>query len=549
MKERLLNIWQNVKEKASALSSRTKKLIIGALILVILVSVGVAVWLNSRPYEVLFSNLTNEEASEIMGKLQEEGVDYKYQNDGTILVPAAQEELLKARLVYEGYPKSGFTYSIYSEKVGLTTTESEKAHYELMDLQSKIGATVSLFPNVKEAKVIIALGEDNRYVLSSSDPVEASASVTVVTKDGEQITSSTVKAIQRLVSKSIPGVTFENVVVLCNGQDVTGDEDSESQTLASKLKNSLERDMENRIRTAVSNILLPVYGEGHFEVSVKADIDINKKLRELINYSAEDPERNTGVISREQAGWEINREDAQVGGVPGTETNADIPIYTRITSDGTENYIGAEGDINYLVDQLKEQTEVTAGDLRDLSVAVIIDGNSLGALDREELISLVARAAGIDPTLQNERVEVLNAPFYSEPVAEPVEPVGIFANLSRTQLIILAAIAAAVLLLLVLVIVLLIRRRRKKKRRQEEEDARLAAEAAAAAAMEEYTAAALGATPAATVDFGNAADDVLNLQNERSMELKNRIREFAEENPEIAAALLKRWLKGGDKDG
>ena len=67
MKERLLNIWQNVKEKASALSSRTKKLIIGALALVILVSVGLAVWLNTRPYEVLFCLLTYDEACVIFG--------------------------------------------------------------------------------------------------------------------------------------------------------------------------------------------------------------------------------------------------------------------------------------------------------------------------------------------------------------------------------------------------------------------------------------------------------------------------------------------------
>lgn len=344
-------------------------------------------------------------------------------------------------------------------------------------------------------------------------------------------------------------MTFENVVVLCNGQDVTGDEDSEEQTLASKLKNSLERDMENRIKTAVSNLLLPIYGEGHFEVSVKADIDINKKLRELINYSAEDPERNTGVISREQAGWEINRENPVEGGVPGTETNSDIPIYTRITSDGTESFVGADGDINYLVDQLKEQTEVTAGDLRDLSVAVIIDGNTLGSLDREELISLVARAAGIDPTLQNERVEVLNAPFYTEPAEEPVSPVGIFSTFTQTQLLILAAIAAAVLLLLILVIVLLVRRRRKKRRLEEEAAAAAAAEAAAAAAMEEYSQAALGAVPVADTDASGMTDDLLNLQNERSLELKNKIREFSEENPEIAAQLLKRWLKGGESDG
>ena len=166
----------------------------------------------------------------------------------------------------------------------------------------------------------------------------------------------------------------------------------------------------------------------------------------------------------------------------------------------------------------------------------------MGSLDREELISLVARAAGIDPTLQNERVEVLNAPFYTEPAEEPVSPAGIFSTFTQTQLLILAAIAAAVLLLLILVIVLLVRRRRKKRRLEEEA-------AAAAAAMEEYSQAALGAVPVADTDASGMTDDLLNLQNERSLELKNKIREFSEENPEIAAQLLKRWLKGGESDG
>ena len=51
----------------------------------------------------------------------------------------------------------------------LISSLSEKAHYELVDLQNKIGATISLFPNIKDAKVIIALGEDNRYVLNNAD--------------------------------------------------------------------------------------------------------------------------------------------------------------------------------------------------------------------------------------------------------------------------------------------------------------------------------------------------------------------------------------------
>ena len=345
MKERLQNIWQTAKEKTGGLSSKTKKLIIGALVLCVLGSVGLAVFLNTRPYEVLFSNLSSEESSKIITRLQEEGVDYKYQDGGTILVPASQEEALKAQLVYEGYPDSGFTYDIFTENVSLTSTESEKEHYELLNLQERMGATIKLFPNIKDAKVTITLGKESRYVLNNDETREASASATVTTSNGQLIDTQEVRAIQRLMSKSVPGVTFENVAVICNGQDVTVEEEGQSQALANELKTSLEKRMESKVRNEISNLLLPIYGEGHYQVSVKCDIDINKKLQELINYSAEDPDVNTGVISSQSAGWEINRDNAQTGGVPGTETNADIPVYTRITSDGTENYIGADGDI------------------------------------------------------------------------------------------------------------------------------------------------------------------------------------------------------------
>lgn len=543
MKERLLNIWQGAKEKVAVLSSKTKKLIAGALIFCVLLSIGVAVWLNNRPYEVLFSGLNSEEASEIIGRLQEEGVEYKYQNDGTILVPAAQEEELKAQLVYEGYPDSGFTYDLFTENVSLTSTESEKEHYQLLNLQERMGATIRLFPNIKDAKVTIALGKDSRYVLDDTNVKEATVSATITTKDGNLIDAKEVRAIQRLMSKSIPDVKFENVAVICNGQDVTVEEEGESQSLANELKLSLEKEMENKIRREISNLLLPIYGEGHFQVSVKCDIDINKKLREIINYSAENPDKNTGVISNESAGWEINRDNAQTGGVPGTETNSDIPIYTQITSDGTENYIGADGDINYLVDQLKEQTEVQAGDLKDLTVAVIIDGKDLGGLNRDELISLVAKAAGISAENQFEKIEVLNAPFYSEPVDEPEAPTDFLSSLGREKLILIVAIAAVVLLLLIVLIVLLVRRSRKKKRLKEEEEAQLQEEP-------DYS----GVVPSpdllrAREEMPNWDEDLLSIQNERGMELKNKIREFAEENPEISAQLLKRWLKGGEDDG
>ena len=39
-------------------------------------------------------------------------------------------------------------------------------------------------------------------------------------------------------------------------------------------------------------------------------------------------------------------------------------------------------------------------------------------------------------------------------------------------------------------------------------------------------------------------DNVLEIKNEKSMELKQEIRKFTEENPEIAAQMIRTWLRG-----
>ena len=43
--------------------------------------------------------------------------------------------------------------------------------------------------------------------------------------------------------------------------------------------------------------------------------------------------------------------------------------------------------------------------------------------------------------------------------------------------------------------------------------------------------------------------DVMAMHTEKSMELRQEIRNFVDENPEIAALLLKGWMKGDDRDG
>lgn len=43
--------------------------------------------------------------------------------------------------------------------------------------------------------------------------------------------------------------------------------------------------------------------------------------------------------------------------------------------------------------------------------------------------------------------------------------------------------------------------------------------------------------------------ELQEMQNDRAMELKKSVRDFAEENAELSAQLLKTWLNGGGGDG
>ena len=99
------------------LSKKTRILILIGIVAVIVIAVITAVVLNQKSYTVLFSGVTEEEATQIVGKLQESGVEYKYKGDGTILVDEAVADQTRADLAYEGYPKSGFTYDVFTENV------------------------------------------------------------------------------------------------------------------------------------------------------------------------------------------------------------------------------------------------------------------------------------------------------------------------------------------------------------------------------------------------------------------------------------------------
>lgn len=560
---------QNLKESWQNIPEKTRKLIAilaGGTIVLALIAILVLNLTRNTDYSTLFTGLSQEEAQQVVNLLQDQGIDYRYNsNDGAIRVPEASVEQTRARLVSQGYPKSGFTYDMYLNNTGLMTTESDKEQITLYELQDRLGATIRLFEGVQDAKVTIVLEERQRYVLDDNTGQEGSGSVVITMQNGNSLTAEKAQAVKNLISHSVKGVNFTNVRVFdaATMLEVDGDIASSGSSAGTDMV-SLTTMVENNIAANVRRVLEQLYGAGNVAVSVKGTLNMERLIQENTQYSVPekiDEEDKTGLLQTEDVTNEsTNTASQDAGGLVGADANADTPRYTN--EDGTaqvnDSYSNGSASRLWLYNTLKEQRQIDPGVLEDTSVAITILTNDL-SVPQNDLLRLAANAAGVPVDTIDEKITIVRA---SRPDAEeetpPVVPVsGIEFITSSVPWQVLAAIGAAIVLLLLLMILLLVRRRKKKKEALVlgEGETLEGDELAALPEGEGGEAPGEGGQPRNIPGIDDVEDEftkneeILNLRMQRSLRLKQNISEFVDQNPQIAAKLIQSWLRGEEDLG
>lgn len=503
--------------------SKKKKILLWAVLGALAVgSVLAAAVLNHKSYELLFGELTQKEAAEVVGKLQEMNTEYKLDAGGNIYVLKNEEARLKAQFISQGYPKSGFTYDTFLNNVDLMTTDMEKSTYLILDLQTRMEATIRLLDGVKDATVTIAIPPSSRYAYSSEPAEEPSASVVVVMKPGEDISSELARGIRRLVSGGVEGLAQENVIVLDQYGTEAGPEGGGGTSSAAKLKQELQREYNQYVESKVLRMLEPLCGAGKVRVAVNSTFELNQKLTESTQYIPS--ENNRGVISSEQAQGERSGADAQnktEGGVPGSENNSDIPVYegTITWEDGEDAYFSGQRSFEYKVSEVREQTQDDAGKLADLSIAVTLDRQDLTEEERVQLVDLVGKAAGIENSRFADKISLLAMSFGggespSSGAEETFPPVWIWYLIPGALL--LFALAAA----------LIFRLRRKRK------------EEKPISSLEEF----MGKSPVPEAPVREEPERFV-AQKTDEQKTRERIGDFIDKNPQIAAQVIRTWMR------
>lgn len=507
-------------------AKKTKIILVASLVAVLaIIGIMVAVMAN-QPYEVLFTGLTQDEVTEIVSYMSENGVsEYRIEGEDTILVPQEQENQLKAELVVKGYPNTGYGYSTYLDGVGALTTQSERDTLFLLSVQEEIAAVIRCFDGVYDARVNITPQEDNTYILDSDNINQASAAVFVEMSDGKTLTEDQVSGIRNYVSRSVQGLSIENIAITDSyGNTYSSGTDGLSDIQdVSQLKLQLEEQVNNKVRTQIMQVLLPLFGADNVKVSVNSVVDVDRQIVESTNYGKDGEDGETaseGILGSVIYDDTIVRGNDEEGTTAaGTASNSDLTQYVQdeLQTNGDENLVQSSGQKDYLVDQENQQVERLAGRVSDIMVSVTINQNSAKNVDLEGLYSHIGRAAGISADMQADKISILAAPFFEKEETAPV----IAAELDPNWLL-YALIAGIGLLLLLLLLLLALRRRKRRKEKQRQ--------------LEEVP----FTMPAPT------GADVMEMNTQKSMELRKEVRRFAETNPEIAAQMVKSWLREGD---
>jgi flagellar M-ring protein FliF len=549
----------DVKEKAKAFLGKTKErlkkvsrkvwIAIAAVLVVLIVATAVALTLNKQDYAVLVTQVSDTEASNILTFLSDQGVtNYKVEDGNTIMVPAGQEAALKARILMANLNQTG---NYYMQNLSSFSTNEERSYAQLQDLMNDMEAVIRNFPDVVDADVFITPGENRAYILDSGNVVEATAAVSVTMVEGKMLEDGQAQAIRDLLAYGVQGLKIDSVSISDKMGNVYLTEDVMDGEI-SALKMQLQQAMENRIRTQVMNVLTPFFGEDNVRVGVTCEVEVDRttEVRNetyLPEYAQDGSTNGEGIVgSKREEGYISRPGDGTVGGVVGTESNSDllenVEAGMNLQGDDSGLYVSKQFDYDNSHSTINIDNN-GAVKMTDCSVAVSINARAAEEdLNVGEIQQLVARASNIqgerDPVTNEEildgKIKVLAMNFYDPNIGTP--PVIGGSGTTLPLWVLIAAGVGLLLFIILLTVILLLRRKRRKK--QEEEEARRREEAEALLRV-----AGLGLEGGEAPETGA---DVMDLELERSMELRKDIRQFASDNPEIAAQMIKVWLKGGD---
>jgi len=413
------------------------------------VALGVmaAFWGQTPNYGLLYGNLNDKDTGGVIEALTKSNIPYKIdESSGAIMVPSKQVHEARLKLAGQGLPRgTGTGFELMDEKPAFGNTQFQEIARYQRAIEGEIARSIMTLSNVQSARVHLAIPRQSAFIREREQP---SASVLLNLYSGRAIEPEQVSAIVHLVASSVPNLLTGRVTVidqkgkLLTSSDATRDLSSSSNQL------EYRRKLEESYARRVEEILTPITGADSVKAQVAADIDfsITETARESYNPQGQ-------LVRSEQTAEEINNNGANAVGIPGALSNqppgttsvpettvppagqkpttaAALAAQQAAANSGATASSSKRATRNYELDKTISHTKQPTGNIRRLSVAVIVnDVITIGkkgkvirtARTPEELARMTAlarEAVGFDEK-RGDSVIVTNAAFNTPAAAAP----------------------------------------------------------------------------------------------------------------------------------
>lgn len=519
--------WLQLEEK------KRKRLVI--LVLFVLVLLGTLGYFTQRSqYAVLFSNLEDADAGAIVEDLDAQGIDYRLEDNGTtILVDENNVDTYRIELAVNGMmPEKSTGFEIFDDTGMMTTDEDRQIMYQRA-LTGELERSISSLQHIDSVKVMLSLPEDSIF----QNPAyrnEASASIVIQTRG--TVSQQNIQGIASLVTGAVDNLPMENIqIVDTSGNLLSGFLQSGGDGLASAnvsseqqgIKRSYEQDLEERI----VSLLSPVYGYNNVRVVVNATMNFDVVEGEIVEFRApmtdDDDENREGLIRSQTESFDGARDM-----VTGLIEEGELPV----AEDGDpDNTASLDRTTNYELDQVTERYVRAPGVVEAINASVVVNENAGVVTAAGQIDGIVSRALGLDdqaeiPLPGDVTVEIL-------PFAEGEELVIVGGDdiLSDAMDFFTANwlfMSLGLILIIVFIVVMTLLRRRKESQFVEE----LATQDALQPEPDDIPEEEL-------LEQIDKEKELIEQKNKVMTEKEDRVRNQAKENPELAAELMKVWLK------
>ncbi|MFS0688102.1 flagellar basal-body MS-ring/collar protein FliF [Sporosarcina sp. 179-K 8C2 HS] len=521
MKERLTKIGTDLKQFWSSRTKRQKTTYIGSAAAVIIFAAFLTYFLSRTEFVPLYSDVSRAEIGRIKEELDAQGIPSQIAPGGTsILVPKERVDDLLVTLAAEGYPNTGtIDYSFFSQNAGFGTTDNEFNMIKLASMQTELANLIKGIQGVQDANVMLTL--PTQSVFLNETVQSASAAIMLKTEPGHQFTESQITALYNLVSKSLPNLSTDDIVIM-NQYSEYFDLKSSSQSIGTNiidqmdLKKTIERDLQRKVQMMLGTMV----GQDKVIVSVTTDIDFKQENRQENLVDRVDEDLDSLAISVQRITESFSGNGALAGGVPEGEDPTDNRTNFVEGNNANGDYERLEETINNEVNRIRKDIVESPYKIRDIGIQVMIepsDGadvendirNILGTIIRTSIDKSYVPTDVTDEYWESKiaiSTQVFNGKMATVPQTVPIMiPWWLY------------AVGAAVVVVIAILIIAYFRKRRQEREMEE------------AMIIEEQREAL-------------HVDDI-NMEHETEATLrKKQLEKMAKDKPEEFAKLLRTWI-------